>query len=486
MIRSFQGSSPLARGLPASRPSQRLLRRIIPARAGFTRMRGGRLPRPRDHPRSRGVYGARFEPGARDRGSSPLARGLQEASVRLGGEPRIIPARAGFTAPPSAPAPESADHPRSRGVYRVPTHSSPSRPGSSPLARGLHACHQSRPFLFGIIPARAGFTTRRARSASSWPDHPRSRGVYVPEWVGGQPVEGSSPLARGLPARLAEETADAGIIPARAGFTRRPPPPARARADHPRSRGVYMIPRVASPGSAGSSPLARGLPDGGGGRADGRGIIPARAGFTRRRHGGGRGRPDHPRSRGVYKLAGYLRNPKYGSSPLARGLRRRWWQSWCSFRIIPARAGFTDHRRPPDRGRRDHPRSRGVYWRPGAPPGRAPGSSPLARGLPLELALLGVDDRIIPARAGFTSHQCSPWFSWWDHPRSRGVYESAPLPTRARGGSSPLARGLPGAVHHGPRMAGIIPARAGFTGCDAPGSRVPQDHPRSRGVYPGR
>ena len=34
-------------------------------------------------------------------------------------------------------------------------------------------------------------------------------------------------------------------------------------------------------------------------------------------------------------------------------------------------------------------------------------------------------------------------------------------------------------------VVGIIPARAGFTGLGGRGEGVAEDHPRSRGVYPG-
>ena len=53
--------------------------------------------RPRDHPRSRGVYISDLPYGDPHDGSSPLARGLLGL---IGGDilnERIIPARAGFT-----------------------------------------------------------------------------------------------------------------------------------------------------------------------------------------------------------------------------------------------------------------------------------------------------------------------------------------------------------------------------------------------------
>ena len=70
---------------------------IIPARAGFTRSRPNSVARLRDHPRSRGVYAPRTPPRATGSGSSPLARGLPMNRKHLWIPRRIIPARAGFT-----------------------------------------------------------------------------------------------------------------------------------------------------------------------------------------------------------------------------------------------------------------------------------------------------------------------------------------------------------------------------------------------------
>ena len=175
---------------------------------------------------------------------------------------------------------------------------------------------------------------------------------------------------------------------------------------------------------AGSSPLARGLH----GLVEGQGlvdgIIPARAGFTSSWRPARTPPRDHPRSRGVYIADAFSLLKEQGSSPLARGLRPRLHGDPLDDRIIPARAGFTRDGRFGRRWRRDHPRSRGVYnVDPALAPARG-GSSPLARGLP-------------------PSAPASPT-SPTDHPRSRGVYLACSCVARALVGSSPLARGLPG------------------------------------------
>ena len=201
---------------------------------------------------------------------------------------------------------------------------SPSRSsGSSPLARGLLGCTKIVKVKRGIIPARAGFTRRDVRCDEATEDHPRSRGVYAltsDHWPG---WPGSSPLARGLRCWIARQPQQSGIIPARAGFTRSAPRCVGSPRDHPRSRGVYPRCTMVSTGTSGSSPLARGLLTI---RPDGRGgggIIPARAGFTTGHHRPGSRRRDHPRSRGVYSTPTRRGEIYTGSSPLARGLHLR-------------------------------------------------------------------------------------------------------------------------------------------------------------------
>ena len=91
---------------------------------------------------------------------------------------------------------------------------------------------------------------------------------------------------------------------------------------------------------------------------------------------------------------------------------------------------------------RDHPRSRGVYPAKSKRYILLHGSSPLARGLRQVLNGNGDVGRIIPARAGFTVVIPALDPLPEDHPRSRGVYRGAMEGERAHVGSSPLARGL--------------------------------------------
>ena len=435
----------------------------VPACAGFTSGTRSRRSRTWDHLRSRGVYDRDFKAAGDVLGSSPLARGLLEplgpADIAYG----IIPARAGFT-------------PSTRRQSR-------STSGSSPLARGLRRPARPPHLHDRIIPARAGFTAR-SWSPTPWPtDHPRSRGVYTRNPRLPAPSRGSSPLARGLRVSVRENKIRLGIIPARAGFTIPGGVILRETQDHPRSRGVYGRSPAAWAPLSGSSPLARGLPRRRPGDLRRRRIIPARAGFTRRSRRGRRPATDHPRSRGVYTYWTDSHQSTRGSSPLARGLQAGFDSRSCFLGIIPARAGFTETRLVSYTSHLDHPRSRGVYGSNITSWMIAGGSSPLARGLPLAAKHARRGHGIIPARAGFTSPQSRRGRVPRDHPRSRGVYDSARQEVVRMLGSSPLARGLLSlSVTHFP-YSGIIPARAGFTSNPGRRSWATGDHPRSRGVY---
>ena len=194
---------------------------------------------PWDHPRSRGVYQRVGDLGAERDGSSPLARGLLGVPYVWGGSSRIIPARAGFTRRPLRLGRIVKDHPRSRGVYERRSSVSLCWRGSSPLARGLRQPRPHSRAYRRIIPARAGFTYKDTSGLEVGTDHPRSRGVYSGDTSGVGSTAGSSPLARGLPRMSGGLTTSNRIIPARAGFTWRNCGAQRTGGDHPRSRGVY-------------------------------------------------------------------------------------------------------------------------------------------------------------------------------------------------------------------------------------------------------
>ena len=437
--------------------------RIIPARAGFTSATARRVPGPGDHPRSRGVYTPTPDHADMAVGSSPLARGLQVAVLADLLAHRIIPARAGFTLAAVSTRSATQDHPRSRGVYGPLFCADRCFSGSSPLARGLRRSTTGTRAGPRIIPARAGFTPDPSGATGDYWDHPRSRGVYTAPATASRIPSGSSPLARGLPPHDPHLALASGIIPARAGFTLVGEGTCLSPRDHPRSRGVYLLPGESYRDGAGSSPLARGLQSIRLDRREGRRIIPARAGFTTPLSPDGRRAGDHPRSRGVYVNGVQGAVVVVGSSPLARGLRWRSVGDLGPTGIIPARAGFTVPAEAESLSERDHPRSRGVYPLGLIRASYLRGSSPLARGLPGLVRGERAHDGIIPARAGFTLISITWVLTASDHPRSRGVYMRNQRVLRWVKGSSPLARGLPADEDLHETLRRIIPARAGFT-----------------------
>mgnify|MGYP001016590355 CR=1 FL=1 len=114
------------------------------------------------------------------------------------------------------------------------------------------------------------------------------------------------------------------------------------------------------------------------------------------------------------------------------------------------------------------------------------GSSPLARGLRDNKTNVDRAIGIIPARAGFTGCSIYAMTAGKDHPRSRGVYRLSLRLRVETKGSSPLARGLLYRPFQEGGRVRIIPARAGFTSTPQASERDCPDHPRSRGVYSAR
>jgi len=349
-------------------------------------------------------------------------RGLHDRPVAPNPHRGIIPARAGFTVITDAPERGGQDHPRACGVYLSNSPTTIMSIGSSPRVRGLLVRQLLRQIELRIIPARAGFTRRRGRTPVTKRDHPRACGVYGITLLALVTCLGSSPRVRGLLVTKLPDYYEAGIIPARAGFTILSGITWGGLRDHPRACGVYRIISLERSRVEGSSPRVRGLR-----RARGRcrlraGIIPARAGFTPSAPRGPRPGRDHPRACGVYTVKWVSRRPGGGSSPRVRGLRRRVIGVTRPGRIIPARAGFTGPCATVVQGVQDHPRACGVYSICSWIFSVVAGSSPRVRGLLRNINMPEPIIRIIPARAGFTHHSGDGPPRGEDHPRACGVY----------------------------------------------------------------
>ena len=75
-------------------------------------------------------------------GSSPRVRGLPHHEAKRQDDVRIIPARAGFTRVSGDDPGQAQDHPRACGVYRTAIREELRREGSSPRVRGLRRCER--------------------------------------------------------------------------------------------------------------------------------------------------------------------------------------------------------------------------------------------------------------------------------------------------------------------------------------------------------
>ena len=131
-----KGSSPHARGALRLLHWDARQWRIIPACAGSTgRALSGKV-NARDHPRMRGEHCLRVVALFRLEGSSPHARGAPASGASGMCWPGIIPACAGSTTKAETDGYRCGDHPRMRGEHSSFNLSSLFSGGSSPHARG--------------------------------------------------------------------------------------------------------------------------------------------------------------------------------------------------------------------------------------------------------------------------------------------------------------------------------------------------------------
>ena len=254
--------------------------------------------------------------------------------------------------------------------------------GSSPHARGTRACLNRRSWQAGIIPACAGNTTKpKAMMAGIW-DHPRMRGEHSVRPVPVVAGAGSSPHARGTPKVSYMIHTPNGIIPACAGNTAGICPVPKAMRDHPRMRGEHVKVVYCPHRQMGSSPHARGTPEIMAGSSRTNGIIPACAGNTFVTEHSRRPAGDHPRMRGEHASMQLFVHEIPGSSPHARGTQGRRECEDAAGGIIPACAGNTVVPFFIFLLRVDHPRMRGEHRRINSYHRCLWGSSPHARGTP--------------------------------------------------------------------------------------------------------
>ena len=170
---------------------------LIPACAGKTQ-RWVRVDHAaRAHPRMRGENDVARAIGEHPEGSSPHARGKPASYgdflFRFG----LIPACAGKTTHVGCPVCGAWAHPRMRGENKAPKTGSRSSRGSSPHARGKRRVSAAQSFRMRLIPACAGKT---GGSCDQWRRrgaHPRMRGENSATSASRSGFGGSSPHARG-------------------------------------------------------------------------------------------------------------------------------------------------------------------------------------------------------------------------------------------------------------------------------------------------
>ena len=150
-------------------------------------------------------------------GSSPLARGTPASITRYAVDLRFIPACAGNSSSPLIKSRPRVVHPRLRGELLSAPCRPALCAGSSPLARGTRTsgnrCWRKRRF----IPACAGNSRSRTEVTTADPVHPRLRGELHHESLLYDRNYGSSPLARGTRAFKAPFLMNSRFIPACAG-----------------------------------------------------------------------------------------------------------------------------------------------------------------------------------------------------------------------------------------------------------------------------
>ena len=174
-----------------------------------------------DHPRLRGEHFSRTSTSTGTWGSSPLARGAPASEPRGEQPARIIPACAGSTLGLVAPSECCQDHPRLRGEHSKDNRWLLTTWGSSPLARGARGGVELFGHIAGIIPACAGSTRTPCEASLPARDHPRLRGEHAVAHHPRVPDPGSSPLARGALRATVRWCTLRRIIPACAGSTGR-------------------------------------------------------------------------------------------------------------------------------------------------------------------------------------------------------------------------------------------------------------------------
>ena len=294
---------------------------------------------------------------------------------------------------------------------------------------------------------------------------------------------GSSPPARGTLSAADVAVPDARFIPACAGNTSLIRVSWVRISVHPRLRGEHGIESCLSVICLGSSPPARGTRGGSGLKGRIYRFIPACAGNTAPGTTISPSPSVHPRLRGEHSSVGSIMPFEYGSSPPARGTRRKHVWRDGKWRFIPACAGNTVLIARHSVRSTVHPRLRGEHQIALGMACRSAGSSPPARGTRIVQVGQRFPPRFIPACAGNTWAPCFVSGNRAVHPRLRGEHPEQIWLDNGRAGSSPPARGTPMKGFCAGYLPRFIPACAGNTSTSWSVSSPSPVHPRLRGEH---
>ena len=216
-----RGSSPRGRGKHPRRPRCRPRHRLIPAWAGKTRGRAGRVRARRAHPRVGGENPAEGTDRELDAGSSPRGRGKRPVFLSASVRPGLIPAWAGKTQAGAGGSCSRRAHPRVGGENLSSPGTRRRATGSSPRGRGKRVIRCLGRRTTRLIPAWAGKTRRQRRGADGKPAHPRVGGENTTKKRSAPIKTGSSPRGRGKRTPWGEWAYALRLIPAWAGKTPR-------------------------------------------------------------------------------------------------------------------------------------------------------------------------------------------------------------------------------------------------------------------------
>ena len=260
VIWSQRGSSPRVRGKPDPLRPPRHRRGLIPACAGKTGIVGQLEVDDGAHPRVCGENGHRWTARSRRRGSSPRVRGKHRATFEALAGMGLIPACAGKTLRLFFWSAGGRAHPRVCGENARYSFCAVPRRGSSPRVRGKRRPLGQHRAARGLIPARAGKTVGVGPLRPHSVAHPRACGENSARREPSSRSTGSSPRVRGKRHLQRARLDNHGLIPARAGKTSKPSATSRHYWAHPRACGENGRPTALQLLTPGSSPRVRGKP----------------------------------------------------------------------------------------------------------------------------------------------------------------------------------------------------------------------------------